>query len=227
MSDEPSHQPQRSYVRRTGRITRGQARALRNHWITYGLSDDNMLNLQKIFCRRAPCFVEVGFGMGVGLATLAEQHPEHDFIGIEVHEAGIGRLLSLLARRSIANVRILRGDAVMLLRECFEAASLAGVLLYFPDPWPKKRHHKRRLVQPAWVELMAVKLAVGGQFKLATDWEDYAHHMLSVIETQGQFRNQAGPGQFMPDRGARIKTKFEQRGERLGHGIYDLCFERV
>jgi len=227
MTDERSDTRQRSYVKRTGRVTPGQARALRTHWTKFGLSGDKPLNIQDNFGRVAPCFVEIGFGMGEGLAALAEQQPEHDFIGIEVHEAGIGRLLSILAQRSISNVRILRGDAVILLENCFGTAALAGVLLYFPDPWPKKRHHKRRLVQPDWVALMATKLAVGGQFRLATDWENYAQQMLSVIEAQGQFRNQAGPGQFMPDRGGRIKTKFEQRGERLGHKIYDLCFERT
>jgi len=165
--------------------------------------------------------------MGDGLAELAEHCPEQDFIGIEVHEAGIGRLLSILGQRSITNLRILRGDAARLLEECFETASLAGVLLYFPDPWPKKRHHKRRLVQPVFVNRVALKLASGGQFKLATDWLEYAQQMLAVIEDQGQFRNLAGPGQFMATRFGRPKTKFEQRGERLGHEIFDLCFERL
>jgi tRNA (guanine-N7-)-methyltransferase len=217
----------RSYVRRAGRITRAQSRALDELWPVYGLVCAQPLDLKKIFGRTAPCLVEIGFGMGDSLAELAAQQPEHDFIGIEVHEAGIGRLMSMLAERSIDNVRNLRGDAALLMVECFEIASLAGVLLYFPDPWPKKRHHKRRLVQPGFVELVAEKLARGGQFRLATDWSEYAQQMLEVIETHEQLANVAGPGQFMPTQSARSNTKFELRGQRLGHEIFDLCFERL
>ena len=227
MAEISSPRAPRSFVRRRGRVTRGQARALRAGWPHYGLSSDKPLNFSDIFERSAPCYVEIGFGMGDALAALAEGHPEYDYIGIEVHEAGIGRLLSLIAGRSIGNLRILRGDAAQLLECCFENASLAGVLLFFPDPWPKKRHLKRRLVQPAFVEQVARRLAPGGRFQLATDWPDYARQMLEVIEAQGQFRNQAGAGRFMADRCGRPRTKFERRGERLGHDTFDLLFERL
>jgi len=227
MADQSKTAPPRSYVRRAGRITRAQIRALDELWPDYGLNSANPLDLDNIFDRNAPRYVEIGFGMGDSLAALAEQQPEHDFIGIEVHEAGIGRLMSILAERSIDNVRILRGDAALLMRECFEVASLAGVLLYFPDPWPKKRHHKRRLVQPGFVKLVAEKLLRGGQFRLATDWSEYAQQMLEVIESQTQLVNIAGPGQFMPAQSARSHTKFELRGQHLGHEIFDLCFERL
>ncbi len=227
MLDQPKKALPRSYVKRAGRITRAQTRALDELWPEYGLAPDQPLALEKAFGRSAPCLVEIGFGMGNSLAELAVQQPQHDFIGIEVHEAGIGRLMSILAERSIDNVRILRGDAALLLKECFEIASLAAVLLYFPDPWPKKRHHKRRLVQPGFVELVAEKLISGGQFRLATDWSEYAQQMLEVIESQVQLTNIAGPGQFMPVQSARSNTKFELRGQRLGHEIFDLCFERL
>ncbi len=227
MSEQLPVKPPRSYVRRTGRVTNAQARALQNYWPLHGLQGDKPLNYKEIFNRSAPCNVEVGFGMGDSLALLAEQNPGLDFIGIEVHEAGIGRLLSMIEKRSITNLRILRGDASILLENCFSDASLAAVLVYFPDPWPKKRHHKRRLIQPAFINAVAGKLAGKGHFKLATDWADYALQMLSVIEIQGQFRNLAGPGQFMAGQHHRPDTKFELRGKRLGHEIYDLCFERV
>ncbi len=226
-----SRQP-RSFVRRTGRVTRSQARALQEEWLKFGVPVDNPLMLNDIFGRSAPCFVEIGFGMGDSLADLAQRQPEHNFIGIEVHEAGIGRLLSLLSERAIGNVRVLRGDAVEALECCFSAASLAGVLVFFPDPWPKKRHHKRRLIQAPFVSLVASRLVQGGTFRLATDWAEYAQQMLTVIDDDGRWCNTAGaqqflPNQFMQGHVTRPSTKFEKRGQRLGHEIYDLCFERL
>ena len=165
--------------------------------------------------------------MGDVLLTLAERHPERDFLGVEVYEPGVGCLLRELASRRLTNVRVIREDAVEVLETCIADASLAGVLIYFPDPWPKKRHHKRRLIQPAFVSLVAAKLPDGGEFELATDWESYAGQMLEVIEANGCFGNTAGEGRFFADQGARPVTKFERRGSALGHGVWDLRFVRV
>ncbi|MBT8116845.1 MAG: tRNA (guanosine(46)-N7)-methyltransferase TrmB, partial [Gammaproteobacteria bacterium] len=156
-------------------------------------------------------------------ALMAELQPEHDFIGIEVHRPGVGHLLKLLEERAIDNVRIYHADAVKVLKECLPDGSLDRVLLFFPDPWHKKRHHKRRIVQPAFIQLLGKKLKAGGILHMATDWEDYAEHMLAVMQASGDFRKCAGTGGYSP----RPVTKFEQRGRRLGHDVWDLVFERL
>ena len=227
MTREAGEAPPRTYVRRAGRVTRAQADALARHWDSFGAPASGPLDLEKLFPEPAPCFLEIGFGMGDALAGLAGSHPERNFLGVEVHEAGIGRLLHLAAAAGLRNLRIVRGDAVVLLRERLAPASLAGILVWFPDPWPKKRHHKRRLVQAPVVGLMARCLAPGGRLHLATDWAPYAGQMLEVVEAHGGFRNLAGPGRFAEGPGERPPTKFERRGERLGHDIFDLVFERI
>jgi tRNA (guanine-N7-)-methyltransferase len=221
------HRIIRSFVRREGRITSGQQRALQDLWPRYGLEADAPLNKESIFGRKAPCTLEIGFGNGDALATMAEQQPECDFIGIEVHRPGVGRLLQQLERRNLNNVRVMREDAVDILKDCIPDNSLDRVLLFFPDPWHKKRHHKRRLVQADFIELLAGKIRHGGCFHMATDWEDYAMHMLEVMERSPAFRNRAGTGKFSLRPDYRPVTKFEQRGQRLGHGVWDLLFERV
>jgi tRNA (guanine-N7-)-methyltransferase len=217
----------RSFVRREGRITAGQQRALQDLWPRYGLAADEPLDLTAIFGRSAPRTLEIGFGNGDALATMAGQQPDTDFIGIEVHRPGVGRLLQQLDEHELSNVRAMREDAVQILNTCFPDNSLDRLLLFFPDPWHKKRHHKRRIVQPGFIELLARTIKPGGILHMATDWEDYARHMLEVMEKSAAFRNCAGAGNHSPRPDYRPVTKFERRGQRLGHGVWDLLFERV
>ena len=216
----------RSFVRREGRITRGQERALDQLWPKYGIAVDDDTGLDRIFGRSAPKTLEIGFGNGEALAEMAAQQPEQDFIGIEVHRPGVGHLLQLLEQRGIENVRIYHADAVQVVQGLPDHC-LDRVLLFFPDPWHKKRHHKRRIVQPAFIQLLAKKLGTGGILHLATDWQDYAEHMLAVMQATDQFRNCAGTGQYASKPDYRPVTKFEQRGRRLGHDVWDLVFERL
>ena len=217
----------RSFVRREGRITAGQQRALQDLWPRYGLAADEPLDLTAIFGRSAPRTLEIGFGNGDALATMAGQQPDTDFIGIEVHRPGVGRLLQQLDEHDLSNVRVMREDAVQILNTCFPDNSLDRLLLFFPDPWHKKRHHKRRIVQPVFIELLARKIKPGGILHMATDWKDYAKHMLEVVEQSPVFRNCAGSGSYSPRPDYRPVTKFERRGQRLGHGVWDLLFERI
>jgi tRNA (guanine-N7-)-methyltransferase len=216
-----------SFVRREGRMTRAQEQALARLWPRYGLEADTRLDFDACFRRQAPRTLEIGFGNGDTLACMADQEPATDFIGIEVHRPGIGHLLLKLERRDPDNIRVFCADAVQVLKNCLPDASLDRVLLFFPDPWPKKRHHKRRIVQPDFVDLLARKLRAGGMLHMATDWEDYAQHMLEVMAGPASFGNQAGPGSTSSRPDYRPVTKFEQRGLRLGHRVCDLLFERI
>jgi tRNA (guanine-N7-)-methyltransferase len=218
----------RSYVRREGRITPAQQQALDDLWPRYGLTlASRPLDFTRVFGRRAPIVMEIGFGNGAALAALARSSPERDFVGIEVHRPGVGHLLRLLEDQNLSNVRVICEDAALVLREYVPAASLAAVLLWFPDPWPKKRHHKRRLVQPEFVRVLHRGLAPSGKLHLATDWEDYALQMLATLEAEGGFKNTAGRGCFAGDSGGRPATRFEQRGQRLGHATWDLVYQRI
>jgi tRNA (guanine-N7-)-methyltransferase len=222
-------------------MTAAQRRALEVLWRKYGLdvpppSDgpgtpagprSALLDLDSVFGRQAPRVLEIGFGMGEALLDVALAQPEVDFLGVEVYRPGIGSCLRRIEAESIPNVRLVAEDAVRVLECMIPDASLARVQLFFPDPWPKKRHHKRRLVQPAFVALVARKLARGGIFHMATDWEHYAHHMLEVMVRMETFCNCAAAGGFAPRPTWRPRTKFEQRGERLGHAVWDLVFERI
>ena len=207
-------------------MTPAQRAAIERRWPTYGLEVGGVLDLDAVFGRRATRVMEIGFGNGETLADLAESNPERDYLGVDVYEPGIGRLLAAIAAKSLTNVRLLRGDAVHVLPEHIAPASLDTVLLLFPDPWPKKRHHKRRLVQADFVKLVATKLKPEGQFHLATDWQDYAEHMLAVLGAEDAFVNLAGSGNFCTVGMDRPVTKFERRGQRLGHKIWDLRFAR-
>jgi tRNA (guanine-N7-)-methyltransferase len=217
----------RSFVRREGRITRAQKQALTRLWPRYGLEANALLDLDACFGRAAPRTLEIGFGNGELLACMAGEEPAMDFLGIEVHRPGIGHLLLELERRELGNVRVICADAVQVLKNCLSDAALDRVLLFFPDPWPKKRHHKRRIVQPEFVELLARRLRPGGLLHMATDWVDYAQHMLEVMTGTASFRNRAGSGNTSPRPDYRPVTKFEQRGRRLGHGVSELLFERI
>jgi tRNA (guanine-N7-)-methyltransferase len=226
MNDLPDpRRPVRSYVLRAGRMGSGQVRALAELAPRYVVPFDGApLEPGRLFGRVAPLVVEVGFGMGQATAEIAAAHPERDFIGIEVHEAGVGALLQRIDALGLANLRIVRHDAVEVLARAVAPASLAGLHVYFPDPWPKKRHWKRRLIQPAFAALAASRLAPGGLLHCATDWQPYAQQMLEVLGAEPALRNTAGG--FAPRPAWRPETKFERRGVALGHGVWDLLFER-
>jgi tRNA (guanine-N7-)-methyltransferase len=217
----------RSFVRREGRMTRSQTRALERLGTRYCVPAHALNRIESLFGRRAPLTLEIGFGNGAALVSLAESEPDHDFIGIEVYRPGVGHLLLELERRGLENVRIVSMDAVEAIRLHLPDDALDRVLLFFPDPWPKQRHHKRRIVQPEFVNLLATRMKAGGILHMATDWEDYARHMLAVMSEQPAFRNRAGAGNFSARPAARPVTRFEHRGRRLGHSVRDLLFERV
>lgn len=220
--------PIRSFVRREGRMTVAQRRALTQLWPRFGLdSGGAMLDFAASFGRDAPVIVEIGFGNGASLLAMAAAQPQKNFIGVEVHRPGVGQLLMLLDERGIGNVRLVCDDAKEFLEQRVPDASLDGLQLFFPDPWPKARHHKRRLVQAEFVQLVRCKLRIGGQFHMATDWQHYAEHMLAVMTGAPGFSNEAGAGQYAARPDHRPLTKFERRGQRLGHGVWDLVFRRV
>jgi tRNA (guanine-N7-)-methyltransferase len=222
----------RSFVIRGGRMTDAQQRALETHWPRYGIDTGTAadgstpLDLDTIFGRHAPRTLEIGFGNGDHLASLAARHPERDYLGIEVHRPGVGRLLLSCEAQGSRNVRAICRDAIEVLEHCLAPASIDEVLLLFPDPWHKKRHHKRRIVQPPFVAAVARVLASGGVFRLATDWEPYAMQMLEVLDASAEFDNLAPGGGFAPRDPERAATRFERRGERLGHGVWDLAYRR-
>ena len=226
--NETPHRPIRSFVMRAGRMTVGQARALEELWPRYGVEYSAApLSLDQLFGRHAPRTLEIGFGNGEHLASLATAHPERDYFGIEVHRPGAGHLLMLAGKNGLTNLRTSTHDAVEVLRDQVAPGSLDEVLLLFPDPWHKKRHHKRRLVQPPFVELVASRLASGGVFRLATDWENYAQQMLEVLSAANAlFENLSPTGDWVPRPDERAPTRFEKRGARLGHGVWDLAFRR-
>jgi tRNA (guanine-N7-)-methyltransferase len=211
----------RSYVLRQGRTTLAQKRALEELFPKYGIGfSTTPLSQEAIFHRKAPLVLEIGSGMGETTAQIARDHPEADFVAVEVHGPGVGSLLNRIAAESLQNLKIVRHDAAQVLQHMIADGSLAAIHLFFPDPWPKKRHHKRRLVQPSFVSLMKEKLSVGGIVHLATDWPDYADRMASVFSENTSFeKTEIGFAQ-------RPTTKFETRGKRLGHPIRDLYFRR-
>ncbi|MCK5639246.1 MAG: tRNA (guanosine(46)-N7)-methyltransferase TrmB [Gammaproteobacteria bacterium] len=218
----------RSFVRREGRLTPGQQRALDSLWPRYGVeASDEKLDLPVLFGREAPTILEIGFGNGESLAQIAEAHPEQNYLGIEVHRPGVGRLLQRVEEKGLTNLRVMCADAIEVLNHQIPDNSLAGVYLFFPDPWHKKRHHKRRQVQPEWAQLIRQKLKPGGILHMATDWEDYAVYMLEVMGQAEGYRNLSADGDYVPKPDCRPLTKFEQRGQRLGHGVWDLMFERT
>jgi len=225
----PEYKPKavRSYVIRAGRITEGQRAAFERWWPHYGLSlHDGLLDPVAVFGRRAPLVLEVGFGMGDSLLAMAQAEPEKDFIGIEVHPPSVGRLMNAAGEAGLNNLRVYMADAMDVLEDCIPQASIDRFQIYFPDPWHKKKHHKRRLIQPPFVRRVESLLRPGGVLHLATDWEDYAEQMLEVMQAAPGFGNLAGPDSFAGRPNYRPRTKFEERGARLGHGVWDLLFER-
>jgi len=219
------HRPIKSFVLRQGRITGAQARAFDLHWARYGLDyEGRARDFADAFGRSAPLVLEIGFGNGEQLVHAARTEPQRDFLGVEVHRPGVGRVMNALAAESLDNARLYCHDAVEVLEHELADGALDEVRIYFPDPWPKKRHHKRRLVQPAFVALVARKLRVGGVLHLATDWQDYADHMRTVLADTEAFRPlQEAPA---PRPATRAETHFERRGLRLGHAVTDLLYQR-
>jgi tRNA (guanine-N7-)-methyltransferase len=226
---QPIHRREvRSFVRREGRLTVAQSRALEVLWPRYGIEAPAApLDLVQLFGRAAPVVFEIGFGMGDYLLSRIAAEPERDFIGVEVHRPGVGRLLHLAEAAGCSNLRVASFDAVEVLRDWLVPASLDEIVIQFPDPWHKTRHHKRRLIQPAFAALAASRLKPGGLLSLATDWAPYAEHMLTVLNAEPLLRNETAEGGFVPRPPARLRTKFEQRGERLGHAVFDLAYRRV
>lgn len=224
----PSFRTIKSFVIRAGRLTQGQKNAIETGWQQYGLELTNdLLDFTKLFGRTAPVTLEIGFGMGQSLSAMAEQAPEQDFIGIEVHKPGVGALISLLQDNQLNNVKVFNCDAIEVLNNRIPNNSLDRLMLFFPDPWHKKRHHKRRIVQPEFAQLIRSKLKIGGIFHMATDWQPYAEHMLEIMQIAEGYKNLATDNTYVPHPEERPKTKFEARGERLGHGVWDLKFQRV
>ena len=217
----------KSYVVRAGRMTGGQQEAYDTLFPVYGLNqDDGVLDQQRVFGRVAPLVFEIGFGMGQSLIDMAKAAPDLNFIGVEVHPPGIGNLLRGIYDEKLQNLRVYRGDARDILARCIADQSLTTLQIFFPDPWHKKRHNKRRLIQPEFIASIAPKLCSGGHLHLATDWEEYAIQMMEVMSAAQGFANANGSGRYATDHN-RPETKFERRGQRLGHGVWDLVFSRL
>ncbi len=224
---EPTHRNIRSFVLRKGRLTIAQQHALDELWPHYGIEKGkSLLDFENHFGRQAETIVEIGFGNGESTWQMAQGEPEKNFIGIEVHEPGVGQLLMSLEEHHIENVRIVCEDAVPFIQQRIETGSVAGVRIYFADPWPKKRHHKRRLIQPEFVGELARCLAIDGVLHLATDWQPYADHVLKVMQASREFTNLSPSGDYVERPDWRPRTKYEARGERLGHEVRDLLYQR-
>jgi tRNA (guanine-N7-)-methyltransferase len=216
----------RSFVLRQGRFTPAQQRAFAEHWSRYGLATDAPFEPRDRFGRHAPLVLEIGFGNGEQLLWSATHEAATDFLGVEVHRPGVGRLMNALAANNVDNVLLYNHDVVAVLQRCIAPAALAGVRIYFPDPWPKQRQQKRRLIQPEFVRLLADRVAPNGVLHLATDWADYAEQMSTVLESSPHWRNRARPERFVERPAWRTETHFEKRGRRLGHGVWDLLYDR-
>lgn len=226
--EPPIRREIRSFVRREGRITPAQQQALERLWPRYGLdAPPAALDLRTLFGRQAPVSLEIGFGAGHHLLARAGTEAERDFIGVEVHRPGVGRVLAQAEAAGLGNLRVACHDAVEVLRDWIAPAALDELIIEFPDPWPKKRHHKRRLVQPAFVAFAVTRLRPGGRLRLATDWAHYAGQMLEVLDAEPQLVNTVAGGGYAPRPASRPPTRFEMRGERLGHAVFDLDFRRI
>jgi tRNA (guanine-N7-)-methyltransferase len=222
------HREIKSFVLRQGRLTAAQQNALQNHWQDYGIDfSEQLLDFRSLFENNNEVILEIGFGNGESLLQQAINQPQYNFVGIEVHGPGVGHLIHEAHTKDIHNIRVIRHDAVEVLEKQIADASVKQLQLFFPDPWHKKRHHKRRIIKPAFIQLVNKKLKAGGCFHMATDWQHYAEHMLEEMDNTGSFRNTSGKGNFSKTRGARCETKFERRGIGLGHGVWDLMYEKL
>ena len=217
----------RSFVRRHGRLTQGQQIAIQEGLPKFGLEGDKLFNWECIFGNTNPVCLEIGFGMGDSLVKQAAANPHINYLGIEVHTPGVGSCLLKVEEQQVSNLRIVSRDAVEVLDLNIPDASLSAIQIFFPDPWPKKRHHKRRLFQPQFLEALRNKLKLDGYLHLATDWQNYAEHMLDVLNGNPNFENLSESGDYIPRPDSRPQTKFEQRGVKLGHGVWDLMVKRI
>lgn len=224
---EKPHRQVRSFVLREGRLTSGQQRAMEELWPILGLEPSTPLDPVAVFGRQAPLVLEIGFGMGQSLVQMAQAAPDKDFIGIEVHTPGVGACLMAIEQLKLSNLRLYRHDAVEVLQQAIAPASLSTVQIYFPDPWHKKKHHKRRLIQQSLLDSLIERLQPAGQIHLATDWQHYAEQMLEVLQADSRLENLSPTRDYLPRPEWRPLTKFEQRGHRLGHGVWDLLFRKV
>ena len=225
-SNSEHKRPIRSYVIRSGRLTDSQRHALDNYAQDYLIEfDGGLLKLDHLFPRDSRLIVEIGFGMGDSLLEMAKQDPDSNFLGIEVHPPGVGKLLQGIANEKLSNLKIVCHDAKDVIEHCIEDGAIEKILIFFPDPWPKKRHNKRRLVQTEFIEMILTKLKVDGEVHLATDWQAYAEHMMEVMQGIEGLRNANGDNNYWPSPD-RPTTKFENRGIRLGHGVWDLLFRK-
>ena len=219
------HRPIRSFVLRQGRVSNAQRRAVDTLLSVYGIAyAPGALDFERVFDRRAPTILEIGFGMGETTASIARAQPQNNYLGIEVHTPGVGGLLKLIDEGGLSNLRIIQHDAVEVLQHMIAPASLSGAHIFFPDPWPKKRHHKRRLIQPGFVALLTSRLAPGAYVHAATDWQDYAEQILAVFAAEPGLANTTQGFAQRPD--YRPLTKFESRGLKLGHGVWDIVFRK-
>ena len=226
-SKKPFYRRIRSFVKREGRFTKGQQRALDELFPQFGFNhDESVFDLDEKFGRDAAKILEIGFGNGTSLVEMAKNHPENDYLGIEVHRPAVGNLLLQVERDGSTNIRVMCDDAVEVLENNIADQSLDAVYLFFADPWHKKKHHKRRIVQQAFVQLLRKKLKANGIFHMATDWQNYVEHMMQVMSEAEGFENIAGAGNYIERPEYRPLTKFEQRGQRLGHGVWDLIFKK-
>ncbi len=225
-SMQPHHRRILSFVKREGRLTKGQLRALDELYPQYSADISQLIDFKSLFGNTHPVVLEIGFGNGQSLASMAQAQPDYNYLGLEVHRPGVGNLLLQIEQLGLRNIRVLNHDAVEVLNRNIADASLQRVMIFFPDPWHKKRHNKRRIIQPDFVKLLAQKLQSNGVLHLATDWQDYAEHMLAVLEQSPDFVNESGKNSFAPRPDYRPLTKFEQRGQRLGHGVWDLLYKR-
>lgn len=226
-SSTPSHRSIRSFVKREGKLTSGQHNAIHRLWQSHGVDmSDQTLDFTALYGRDAPTVAEIGFGNGLSLANMAETYPQINFFGIEVHTPGVGSLLVQVDKRALDNVRVSKADAVQVFEQQIPDASLDRVQIFFPDPWHKKRHHKRRLIQPPFVNMLVKKLKPAAQIHVATDWENYAEHILDVLSDNADLVNTSGEHAYAIKPDYRPSTKYEERGRRLGHGVWDIVFKR-
>jgi tRNA (guanine-N7-)-methyltransferase len=223
--DIKNYQPIKSFSIRSGRMTQSQSHAFKNNFSKWGLASDKIIDFDSVFDKKNPLVLEIGFGMGDSLAEMAFKLQDKNFIGVEVHTPGIGRLLSLIEKNHLTNLRVLNGDAKDILKNCIKPNSLSRINIYFPDPWHKNKHHKRRLIQSKFLNIIYTSLKKEGILHVATDWEHYAKSTLNLLENHDGFSNIVGKNQYIcPSQFDRPETKFELRGRKLGHEIFDMVF---
>ena len=227
MSDQELSRKIKSFVIRAGRMTNSQQKGWNEVFPKHGFSlTESQFDWEHSYAVNGPRVVEIGFGMGDSLLAMAEQNPTYRYLGLEVHKPGVGKLFAEVEKRGIENIKVFAEDAVRVLEVSIPPQTIDLIQIFFPDPWHKKRHHKRRLIQPEFVDLLLSRLAPEGRLHLATDWQPYAEHMMAVLENNGNVQNVAGSQQFIPRPESRPETKFERRGHRLGHGVWDLMFQK-